>query len=305
MAMQSTKKGVHKSVLLNEVIDGLDIRDGDVIVDCTLNGGGHSGAILKKYGSRVRVIGIDADAEAIERAKQNIGEKENFTAVQENFRNLDSAIASVGVEKADKFLFDLGLSSDQLESSGRGFSFKRDEPLTMTFASSDDNALSAAQIVNEWSEETLSTIISGYGEETFSKKIAKAIVSARGEQKINTTNELVEIIKSATPIWYHKRKTHPATKTFQALRIAVNDEVSALEEGLEKSFNHLKEGGRIAVISFHSIEDRVVKKFFKKISEEGRAKLVTKKPIVPTREEALENPRARSSKLRIIENFNN
>lgn len=296
---------MHKSVLLNETINGLEIHKGDVVVDCTLNGGGHSSEILKQYGNEISLIGIDADSGAIARAEKKIGKRDNFLAVCENFRNLDRALAEAKEEKADKFLFDLGLSSDQLESSGRGFSFKGDEPLAMTFSAEEDGAVTAEIIVNDWDINSISAILKGYGEESFHKQISKAIVEARKNGPIKTTTDLVEIIKSATPIWYQKRKTHPATKTFQALRIATNDEMNALEEGLAKSFEYLKEGGRVAVISFHSIEDRIVKQFFKKKSVEGLAKLITKKPIVPGREEIVENPRSRSAKLRIIEKIKN
>ncbi|MES2059542.1 MAG: 16S rRNA (cytosine(1402)-N(4))-methyltransferase RsmH [Patescibacteria group bacterium] len=304
MAKSGDEKGVHKSVLLNETIDGLDIQKGDTVVDATMNGGGHSSEVLKRFGYSVSLIGIDADMGAIERANKKIGKRENFLAVCENFRNLDRALSEAGKETADRFIFDLGLSSDQLESSGRGFSFKRDEPLAMTFkADSDSDTVTAERIVNDWNADSIAAILKGYGEETFGKKIAEGIEKARKDGEIKTTHELVEIIKSATPMWYHKKKTHPATKTFQALRIAANDEINALEEGLAKAFEHLSIGGRIAVISFHSIEDRVVKQFFRKLSDDGKAKLVSKKPIAPTRDEVLENPRSRSAKLRIIEKF--
>ena len=293
---------MHKSVLLQETIDGLDIKEGDTVVDATLNGGGHTSEVLKRFGDKVSVLGIDADQSAIERAEKKIGKRDNFVALCDNFRNLDRALASVNGDKAEKFIFDLGLSSDQLQSSGRGFSFQKDEPLLMTFSSENESdALTAGQVVNDWSKETIEAILKGYGEESFAKQIARAITEYRREKKIETTKDLVEIIRKATPFWYQKRKTHPATKTFQALRIATNDEVSALEEGLAKSFARLKEGGRIAVISFHSIEDRTVKIFFKERAKAGEAKIVTKKPITPRREEVLENPRARSAKLRIIE----
>lgn len=290
---------MHKSVLLQETIDGLDIKAGDTVVDATLGGGGHAEEILRRFGDEVAVVGIDADSRAIERAEKKIGRRDNFIAVCENFRNIDSALGSAGVEKADKFLFDLGLSSDQLQESGRGFSFQKDEPLLMTLASNPEkDATTAEQIVNEWSAASLESIIKGYGEERFAKRIAEALVQARKSARIETAAKLAALIESAVP---RRGKIHPATKTFQALRIAVNDEISALEEGLSKSFARLKEGGRIAVISFHSIEDRVVKRFFKEIAKRGEGKIITKKPITPQREEILENPRARSAKLRIIE----
>ncbi len=293
---------MHKSVLLQETVAALDIEEGDLIVDCTLNGGGHSKYALTTYGNKVQVIGLDADQSAIERAKQSIGSRENFRTVCTNFRNLDTALDSLGVTYVDGFMFDLGLSSNQLESSGRGFSFQKDEPLLMTFSTSG-NPITADEIVNSWDADSIEAIIKGYGEESFARRIAKAIVEAREGGRIETTSELVEIIKGAVPSWYRAKKTNPATKTFQALRIAVNDEIGALEEGLEKAWERLNGEGRIAVISFHSIEDRIVKRWMKEKAGKGEGKLITKKPIIPTREEILENPRSRSSKLRIIEKF--
>jgi 16S rRNA (cytosine1402-N4)-methyltransferase len=292
------KDTVHKTVLLNETIDGLNITKGDVVVDGTLGGGGHTAEIFKRFPKEVKVIGIDADPSAIERALKRIGNNPNFKSFCGNFRNLDEAISENGFEKVNGFLFDLGLSSDQLDVSGRGFTFKKDEPLLMTFGK---DGITAGEIINNWSEETLETIIKSYGEESFARKIAKAIIEARVDYEIETTGELVGIIESAVPAWYRNRNVHPATKTFQALRIAVNDEIGALEEGLAKAFERLQKGGRIAVISFHSLEDRVVKNFFRDLKTEGLGKLINKKPIVPTRDEVVENSRSRSAKLRIIE----
>jgi 16S rRNA (cytosine1402-N4)-methyltransferase len=207
-----------------------------------------------------------------------------------------------GIDEGDGVLLDLGMSSYQLDRSGRGFSFLRDEPLQMTMCNKiSDNELNAYKIVNHFNEEQLATIIYGYGEETYSRRIAKAIVEAREMSEIKTTGQLAEIIKKAVPFRYKTGKTHPATKTFQALRISVNDEIERLEKTLEKSYSRLKIGGRISVISFHSLEDRIVKRFAKDKSQQGLVKIITKKPIVPTQEEIKENPRSRSAKLRIIE----
>jgi len=205
-------------------------------------------------------------------------------------------------------LLDIGLSSNQFEDSGRGFSFQKDEPLIMSFKKnlSEDlpaqvGDLTAKEIVNTWELENISTILKGYGEEQFAWKIAKAIVARREEKPIETTFDLVEIIKTATPKWYHTRRIHPATKTFQALRITVNDEIESLKQGIRVGFDRLRSGGRLAVISFHSIEDRAVKQFFKSLIVSGEASIVNKKPIIPTDNEIAENPRSRSSKLRIIQ----
>ncbi len=290
---------MHKSVLLNETIDSLDIKEGAVIVDCTLNGGGHTGEMLKRYGDKVRFVGLDADQSAIDRALLSIGERENFTAVCTNFRHLDKALSELGIEEVDGLMFDLGFSSNQLES-GRGFTFQKDEPLQMTFAIGE-GGLNAEEIVNTWGADSLETIIGSYGEESFAGRIARAIVQKREESRIETTFELVDVIRSAVPAWYRNRKINPATKTFQALRIAVNDEMQALTEGLDKAWGILKNGGRISVISFHSIEDRIVKHWMKDKGKSGEGKQITKKPIVPTRDETLDNPRSRSAKLRVIE----
>lgn len=290
----------HKSVLLNETIDSLEIRAGDTIVDCTLNGGGHSSEMLRRYGDTITVIGLDADRSAIERAENKIGKRVNFKTYCTNFRDLDKALLEFGIANVEGFMFDLGLSSNQLEESGRGFSFQKNEPLIMTFASGD-STLTAEEIVNSWGADTLETIIKSYGEESFARRIAKAIVTRREGGRIETTYDLVDVIRSAVPAWYRQRKTNPATKTFQALRIAVNDEMQALVDGLSNAWEHLEVGRRISVISFHSIEDRIVKNWIRDKAKTGEGKQITKKPVVPTRDEVLDNPRSRSAKLRIIE----
>ncbi len=294
---------IHKTVLLHESIDGLDIKNGDIFVDGTLGGGGHSEEVCKRFGDSVVMIGIDLDPEAIERASARIAPLHpNIKYLQGSFRNIDTLLSSIGIEKVDKILLDIGLSSNQFEDSGRGFSFQKDEPLIMSFKKDltpDD--LTAREIVNTWDLENIESILSGYGEEQFSWKIAKAIVGRREEKPIETTTDLVNIIKIATPKWYHHKRIHPATKTFQALRITVNDEIESLKDGIIRGFDVLKSGGRLAVISFHSIEDRVVKNFYKEKVEQGVGKILTKKPIIPTEEEIKENIRSRSAKLRIIE----
>ena len=199
-------------------------------------------------------------------------------------------------------MLDLGLSSDQFETSGRGFTFKNDEPLLMTFKKNPDQGdLTAYQIVNTWEEENIADVIYGYGEEKYSRRIAKAIVNYREKKAIEKTSELVEIISNSVPVFYKRGRIHPATRTFQALRIAVNDELNTLKRGLERGFARLASGGRIAVISFHSLEDRIVKNFNKEKEELEQARIITKKPIVPSEDEVRENPRSRSAKLRILE----
>lgn len=298
------KDNVHASVLLHEVIEGLAVKDGETFVDMTTNGGGHSSVICPFLGEKGTLIGIDADANALEKAKEKLsGCKAAVHLVPENFRNISSVLKALEREKVDKVLFDLGLSSNELENSGRGFSFQKDEPLLMTFSNDPSKVtFTAEDIVNTWDEENIATILSGYGEERFAKRIAERIVEARAMQKIHTTKELVGIIQLAVPGWYRSaRKIHFATKTFQALRMAVNDEIRALEEALNGAWEALSPRGRIAVISFHSMEDRLVKKFFKEKASEGKGRLLTKKPIVPGEEELRNNKRARSAKLRIIE----
>jgi 16S rRNA (cytosine1402-N4)-methyltransferase len=293
---------IHIPVLLQEVVDGLDLKSGEVFLDGTLGAGGHSSEVVKRLGDTVHIIGIDRDKSAINRSREKLESLgAQFTLRQESFRNLDTVLGELGVDQADAILLDLGISSDQLDESGRGFSFLRDEPLLMTLSDdlgSDD--LTAEKVVNSFSEEALEVIIRGFGEERYSKAIAKEIVRRREIEPLKTTFDLVSAIKSATPHMYHIGRIHPATRTFQAIRIAVNEELTALEEALDKGFDHLSNGGRFAVISFHSLEDRTVKNFFRSKAEEQTGELITRKPIVPTEDEMRTNPRSRSAKLRII-----
>ncbi len=292
----------HKTVLLQEAIDGLDLHEGEIFVDGTLGGGGHTLEVFNRFKDKVRLIGIDLDIEAETRTKKRLPKDTEFEFLSGSFRNIKTLLKDVNATEVDKILLDIGLSSNQFEDSGRGFSFQKNEPLIMSFKKElKPEDLTAKEIVNTWDLENISTILKGYGEEQFAWKIAKAIVARRVDKSIETTSDLVEIIKVATPKWYHHRKIHPATKTFQALRITVNDEIGALKEGTREGFDLLKKKGRLAVISFHSIEDRAVKQFFKKLVDQNIAKLVNKKPITPTKEEIEENPRSRSAKLRIIE----
>ncbi len=295
---------MHQTVLLQEVIDTLDVKENDVVLDATFGGGGHSKAVLDKLGKEGVLIGIDTDSEALESQKDTFsGSKSTVHLKQSNFRDLDAVLKSLSIDKVDKFIFDLGFSSIQLEKGGRGISFQKDEPLLMTLTDTiTEETLTAKRIVNEWDEESIEVVLRGYGEESFSKQIAKAIVEVRKEEKIETTFDLIEIIKNSTPKWYQNKRINPATKTFQALRIAVNDEIETVKEGLEKAFEFLSPNGRIAVISFHSIEDRAVKRIFQEWKKDGLGRQEPKKLITATREEIKINPRARSAKLRVYQN---
>jgi 16S rRNA (cytosine1402-N4)-methyltransferase len=291
--IKTVKESVHKTVLLNETIEGLNLKDKSIVLDATFGGGGHSKEILEKY-SNVKIIALDQDKSV---SKNLLDSRISFHNL--NFRDLDKVLEK---EQVDGIIFDLGLSSDQLENSGRGFSFMKDEPLLMTMKENPKTEdLTAKDIVNSWGEKNLADIIYGYGEERFSRRIAKGIVEARKKNKIETTKDLVKVIEDSVPAGYKKQRLHFATKTFQALRIAVNDELGALQIGLEKGFGLLKKQGRMSVISFHSLEDRIVKRFFKEKKDKNEAILINKKPIGATAEEIKSNPRSRSAKLRILE----
>jgi 16S rRNA (cytosine1402-N4)-methyltransferase len=292
--------GIHRSVLLHEAIDSLAIDKNDTVVDATVGGAGHARELVDRLGPQGTFIGLDLDSDAIARAREALkGKQGHMHFVEANFRNLDPELQKLGIEKINKALFDLGWSAYQLEG-GRGFSFQKDEPLLMTYSKSR-GLLNARTIVNEWSEESLSNILFGWGEERYARRIAKAIVERRLKKPFETSRELGDVIKAAVPARYRFARLHPATKTFQALRIAVNDELGALKDGLSAAWRRLDSGGRIAVITFHSIEDREVKQLFLVWEKEGSGKRLTKKPLAPTQGEVIENPRARSAKLRVIE----
>ncbi|MBU3668592.1 MAG: 16S rRNA (cytosine(1402)-N(4))-methyltransferase RsmH [Candidatus Taylorbacteria bacterium] len=321
----------HVPVLLQQVLEGLrisDLKSQSVYVDCNLGDGGHTEAVIEKTKGDITVIGFDLDSEAIERAKEHIqkrvGEEQKKDSsfktpklhfVNTNFRHFKKSLREIEEVTTkpihpDAILFDLGISSYEIDESGRGFSFRKEEPLHMTFGTPASHAFTAYDIVNTWDEENIADIIYGYGEDTYARRIAKAIVEARekvtkdGEvvgTKIKTTTELAEIVKKAYPSFKRHGRIHPATKTFQALRIAVNDELRSIEEAVPQAFESLAPGGRLAVISFHSLEDRIIKRYFKEKIDGGEAMVVTKKPIVPEDSEIEANPRSRSSKLRIIQ----
>jgi 16S rRNA (cytosine1402-N4)-methyltransferase len=293
-------QSIHRTVLLNEAIEGLNLSGKDLVIDGTFGGGGHSLEICKKF-PKVTIIAIDQDKSALERGEEVFKKLDcRISFFNENFRNLDKVLEKES--NVDGVLLDLGLSSDQLGNSGRGFSFIKDEPLLMTMKENPSpEDLTAMDAVNSWSEENLADIIYGYGEERYSRRIAKAIVDSRKIKKIETTFDLVKVIEEAVPGGYKKGRLHFATKTFQAIRIAVNDELGALSEALDKGFKSLKKEGRMSVITFHSLEDRIVKRFNKEKEKEGKGKLINKKPITASLEEIKNNPRSRSAKLRILE----
>lgn len=293
----------HISVLLNESIDGLNIKQGDVVVDGTLGAGGHTLEIIRRFKDKVKIICLDLDSDAIERAKKIIDTtKGDIVYKMTGFQNIDEVLEELKIKKVNSILLDLGISSFQLEEGNRGFTFLKDEPLLMTLKKNPSNDdITAYQIVNTWSEESIADIIYGFGEERYSRRIAKAIIEARLEKEIKTTFDLVTIIDKAVGRFYKGKKINPATKTFQALRIATNSELLNLDEVIKKGFECLEKSGRMAIISFHSLEDRIVKKAFVKLKEEGKGKILTKKPIIPSIYEVRMNPRSRSSKLRLIE----
>jgi 16S rRNA (cytosine1402-N4)-methyltransferase len=299
---------VHVPVLLHEVLEGFapitQKTSGTshvTYLDGTLGGAGHALAIAKACVGKITVIGLDRDPEAIERGYEVLeGKAEGIILANEDYRNLDTVLAANNLSGVDMILLDLGISSDELDNSGRGFTFQKDEPLLMTMGNPAKYPFTAKDIVNNWAEEDIANVIYGYGEERFARKIARALIAYREKKHVETSGELAEIIKSCVPGFYRRGKIHPATRTFQALRIAVNDELNALKEGLKKGYEALHTGGRMQVISFHSLEDRIVKEFYKEKAVEG-AKIITKKPLIATDQERAENPRSRSAKLRIIE----
>ncbi len=291
--------GGHRTVLLQESMQLLAIRPDDIVVDGTLGGAGHAREIARLLGTSGTLLGIDADAAALSRAKEALeGSVARIVLEEGNFRFLESYLGKHGIPEITKAIFDLGWSGFQL-TAGRGFSFLQDEPLRMTYADSED-ALTAEAIVNTWAEQSLADVIYGWGEERYSRQIARAIVRAREESRITTSAQLADIIAGAVPPMYRRGKLHPATKTFQAIRIAVNDEMGALKEGLAAAWRFMVPGGRLAVITFHSVEDREVKRIMLEWAGNGEGERLTKSVVQPSKEELAENPRSRSGKLRVI-----
>lgn len=290
----------HIPVMLNEVIKYLDPKPGNIVVDGTLGLGGHAEVILKLIGSKGRLIGIDRDAQALAMASKNLSAyQDQCDFIHENYSNIDKVLAKLNIRHVDRVLLDLGLSSFQLNDPQRGFSFRAEGPLDMRM--DQDSYISAFDLVNSLSEREISTILKDFGQERWHHRIARYVVQSRLKKPIETTKELSDIVLRAMPRQSRREKIHPATRAFQAFRIAVNRELEGLEEALEKCLDALKVGGRIAVVAFHSLEDRVVKQKFRKWSQSGELDLIVKKPLRPSEGEARFNPRARSARLRIAE----
>lgn len=304
----------HVSVLLNECLEGLNIKADGKYVDCTLGGAGHSSQILKRLSTDGLLIGIDQDKDALKAAGKRLEGYENKILVHNNFYNIGEIIDTLDIGNVDGILMDLGVSSYQLDEGERGFSYMQDAPLDMRM--NRDNDFSAYEVINNYSEQELFKVIKDYGEERFAKRIASFIVERREEKPIETTFELVDIIKSAIPAKLRREGPHPAKRTFQAIRIEVNGELRILNKAIEDGVNRLNKGGRMAIITFHSLEDRIVKLKFRDLAnpctcpkefpicicgKEPLVKLVSRKAIDPSKEEVLENPRSRSAKLRVIE----
>jgi 16S rRNA (cytosine1402-N4)-methyltransferase len=305
----------HTTVLLKETVDGLQVKQDGTYVDCTLGGAGHSSYLLSKLSKEGHLYAFDQDDVALANAKEKLSSYDGqVTFIKSNFRYLTEKLAEHGVEKVYGIIFDLGVSSPQLDTPDRGFSYHHDAPLDMRM--DQQSAISAYHVVNEWAYEDLVRIFFKYGEEKFSKQIARKIEANREKNPICTTGELVEIIKEAIPAPARRKGGHPAKRIFQAIRIAVNDELKVFEEAIAQSIDLLNPKGRVSVITFHSLEDRICKSAFKEAATppelprnmpflpegyEPKINLVNRKPIVPTEEELEENNRARSAKLRIAE----
>lgn len=305
----------HKTVLLHEAIDGLNIKPNGIYVDCTLGGAGHSELILEQLSSKGMLIAIDQDIKAINSAKEKLAKYDKRVYfVKSNFRYIKDNLELLQISKADGFIYDLGVSSPQFDDSNRGFSYKQSAKLDMRM--DKEKQLTAYEIVNNWDATELTRILYEYGEERFAKRIVQAIINERQNKPIETTTEFAELVKKSIPAATRRVGGHPARQTFQALRIAVNDELNSLRESLEDAVNLLNHQGRISVITFHSLEDRICKDIFKDYAtgcicppdlpicgcgKEPLLKIINKKPIVPSELEVSDNPRARSAKLRIVE----
>lgn len=306
---------IHRPVLLEECLEGLNIHPDGIYVDGTLGRGGHSVEIAKRLNEKGRLICIDRDKVAIEEAARKLAPwKERVLFLHGDFREIDSMFDAAGISEVDGMLFDLGVSSPQLDDPSRGFSYQYDAPLDMRM--NQDDVMTAHTIVNRWPKSEIQRILSQYGEERYAAAIASAICRAREREELRTTAQLVSVIRSAMPAAALREKQHPAKRSFQGLRIAVNDELGAIATMLTKAISRLRPAGRIAVISFHSLEDRIVKSAFRQWAQgctcppefpvcvcgkRPEMKIITKKPILPTEEELRENPRSRSAKLRVAE----
>lgn len=292
----------HIPVMVNEIIHLLNLRPGQVVVDATLGTGGHSEEILRRISPGGRLIGIDRDSESIAVSRQRLSEfGPSCNFVRGNFSDIDSILKGLRISEVDAFLFDLGISTFQLQDANRGFSFQNEGPLDMRM--DKDSYVSAYDLVNNLNEEELSTILRNFGQERWHNRIAHLLVRERESRPIETTTELANIVMRSIPPRFRRShyRIHPATRTFQAVRIAVNRELEILEGALNKSIGLLKKGGRIAVISFHSLEDRAVKWALRNAASQGLVDIITSKPLTPEQGEIRNNPSSRSSKLRVAE----
>ncbi|MDP2741251.1 MAG: 16S rRNA (cytosine(1402)-N(4))-methyltransferase RsmH [bacterium] len=290
---------IHTPVLTKEVVKYLDPKPNENFIDCTIGQGGHAKLILEKTIPEGKVLGIDADPQQIENSKLQLENfKERIILINDSYSNLKDVIEKTNFEPISGILLDLGMSSEQLEESERGFSFQKDELLDMRYDNKNQNGLTAEKIINEWKQADIEEILKEYGEERFARQIANKIVEERKIKEIKSTFQLVEIIKKAVPAKFQFGRIHCATRVFQALRIAVNDELNNLIKVLPQIISVLSPGGRIVIISFHSLEDRIVKNFFKEKDKDKAIKILTKKPITADFEELRENSRSRSAKLR-------
>lgn len=291
----------HIPVLLNEVLETLAPKPGQNFIDATINGGGHATAILERINPTGKLIGIEWDRKIFEQLERRIKKEEikNLILINDSYANIENIMIDNHFQQVNGILFDLGMSNWHLEESGKGFSFLRDEPLDMRY-DTQTNQLSAIEIVNEYDQTKLEKIIREFGEESFARSISEAIIKSRKSKQIVTTVQLVEVIKNAVPFWYRQRRIHFATKTFQALRIAVNHELENVDRGIRKAIEIVPSRCRIAVITFHSLEDRIVKNLFREFTKSGTAVLLNKKPIATSYTERVRNPKSRSAKLRVI-----
>ncbi len=291
----------HISVLPQEAVDALALKKDATVVDATLGAGGHARLILSELGPKGTYIGFDADSTAIESLQDLKKAKATVHLVHSNFVHIQSELEKLHIESVDAILADLGWRTDQFTDGGKGFSFTSDDSLFMTYGDPSQYSFTAGDIVNGWNADDIANVLFGYGEERYSRQIAKAIVEYRKKNTIKTATELAEIIFTSVPVSYRHGRIHPATKSFQGLRIAVNDEFKVLEDFLANAWQCLKPNGRLAIISFHSLEDRIVKHTFRNFAQAQSGVLITKRPIVASSEELKANPRARSAKLRIIQ----
>jgi 16S rRNA (cytosine1402-N4)-methyltransferase len=288
---------LHRPVMLREALELLELKEGGMYIDATTGAGGHAGAMLESLGPRGRLMAMDRDPQALGLARGRLGADPRCTLVHERFSEMATAAREIGIERVDGVLFDFGVSMMQLADPERGFGFNSDERLDMRM--DPDDEVSAWDAVNTWPEVELARVIYEFGEERRSRRIAARIVRERQKKTIDTCRALADIVTAA--LGGRKGRIHPATRTFQGLRIAVNDELGEIHRGLESALELLVPGGRLVAMSYHSLEDRIVKHFFREAAREGRASIVTKKPLVPTDEEVRENPSARSVKLRAAE----